>query len=312
MTTRKYNFNPLHFLRDKSERNIFLICVGIAFGFWFAVKITEPYDKDIEIPLAFESPSDNLILTKVPKKKITATISSSGWDLLWVKAPKLTYQIPFDAKKEPKTYREGDLKHDIGIKLSGIEIKALTPDQVTVQLDDKVNKIIPVQFAKSFKIAPQFTQIGETTIQPEKIKVTGPASELDKINIWETEMYKIDNISSSTKNQIGIKPHSNQQVQFEPNVVTYGIAIEQITEKEIIIPIELIGDTTGIKIFPNTVKAKCSVGLSSYDRLNSSLFKASVNADDLKYNKAPIIFAEPYFIKNVQYELDSVQYLIFK
>ena len=43
------------------------------------------------------------------------------------------------------------------------------------------------------------------------------------------------------------------------------------------------------------------------------LYYSLLNVNSLTQTKAPIIFEEPpYFIEHVQYELDSVQYLIFR
>jgi len=314
MSNRKFNFNPIVILRDKSERAILMICMSIAFVFWIAVKMTETYEREIKVNIEFKSPSDNLMLSKVPPNQLIVTVKGSGWDLFWVKSPNLSYFLTFDDAKETRVFRQQLFRYDIASQLENkdIEIITLIPEQISLKLDIRTNKRVRVEFKENIKIAPQFTQIGSTVIQPENVLVTGPANEVNKIESWQTEPFEVEGMNKRIKNSIPLQSHPNKQVSFAPQAVTYDIIIEELTEKELILPIELIGDTAGLKIFPNQIRVKCNVGLSNYDRLTADNFSLIIDANNIKdKERLPIIIQKtPTFIQHVTYEMNSVNYLI--
>ena len=314
MAQRNVNFNLLQIIKDKSERAILIICIGIAFIFWIGTKMAKSYDSAMEVKLDFIPPNAQNILTKKPPEKLKLTLHGNGWGLMFQsfrKTPRLAYRLSQDTLQE---FRFQQFNQDLQPNIRGkVDIETIVPDKIALHLDAKVSKRIPIQFNQDITIAAQFLQIAPASIRPDTVVVTGPASVLKNINFGETKAVAFNNLTTRMTDLIAIRPYNNQQVVFEPNAVIYDVIIEQLTEKELEIPIEVIGQTDSLAIYPNRIKVKCTVGLSDYDRLQPTQLKLVVDAANLKTIKAPIILQQqPSFIQSVKYAVDSVSYLVFK
>ena len=316
MSKRNVNFNILQIVKDKSERAILMVCIGIAFVFWIATKMSKSYETDIEIGVKFTPPNENNILTKTPPNKLDVTLKAAGWDLMFQslkrKKPILNYTLSSDTLQE---FRLQQLTRDIKNKLnSDLQISTITPEYIPLILDELVQKRIPIRINSSISVASQYLQTAPISVRPDTILVKGPASVLRKINQWQTAPLAFDQLNTRQTDNIALRSYPNGQVVFEPQAVTYDIIIEQLTERIIEIPIIFAGQQQdSIRIFPNTVKARCTLGLSNYERLSSDQFKIMANASDLTVNKFPLIIKnEPPFTQNITYSIDSVSYLIIK
>ena len=316
MSKRNVNFNILNIVKDKSERAILMVCIGIAFVFWIATKMSKNYETDIQISLQFTPPSKNDILTKTPPQKLDVTLKSTGWNLmsqsLKRKKPILNYTLSSDTLQE---FRLQQLTRDIKNELrSGVQISTITPEYIPLILDERVQKRIPIVINSHVSVASQYLQSAPISIRPDTILIKGPASVLRKINQWQTAPLTFDQLKTRQTDGITLRPYSNGQVVFEPQKITYDIIVEQLTERIIDVPIVIIGEPQdSIRIFPNSIKARCTLGLSKYERLSSEQFKIMVDISNLTSDKLPLIIKkQPFFTQNITYSTDSVAYLIIK
>ena len=308
------NFNPLHIIRDRNERAILMICIGIAFIIWFATKMSKTYEMDTKVKVTFQPPSEGDIVTKEPPKDIEVRLNGKGWDLMYQSLRRqatLTYDLSKDTLQE---FRQGQLTRDIQNNVrKDIAINNIIPEYIPLVLDRKVQKRIPIAINENISIAPQYLQMAPIIIRPDTIQVIGPSTIVRNLKEWKTLPLKVNNLSSRQTNMIKLDKHPNSQVIFTPQVVTYDIIVEQLTEREIEIPIEIIGKTDSISIYPNKIKAKCTMGLSHYERLHPSQFRLVVDVSNLGSNQLPIIKqTEPKFLQTIQYSADSVSYLVLK
>lgn len=316
MSKRNVNFNILNIVKDKSERAILMVCIGIAFVFWIATKMSKNYETDIEINVQFTPPNDNNILTKTPPQKLDITLKSTGWSLmsqsLRRKKPTLNYILSSDTLQE---FRLQQLTRDIKNELSSdVEISTITPEYIPLILDERVQKRIPILINSNVSVASQYLQSAPISIRPDTILVKGPASVLRKINQWQTAPLTFDQLKTRQTDDIALSSFANGQVIFEPQKVTYDIIVEQLTERIIDVPIILTGEAQdSIHIFPNSIKVRCTLGLSKYERLSSEQFKIMVDISNLTSDKLPLVIQqEPLFTQNITYSVDSVDYLVLK
>lgn len=316
MSKRNVNFNILNIVKDKSERAILMVCIGIAFVFWVATKMSKNYETDIEINVSFTPPTENNILTKTPPQKLDVTLKSTGWNLMFQslrrKKPTLKYILSSDTLQE---FRLQQLTRDIKNELrSDIQISTITPEYIPLVLDERVQKRIPIRVNPLISVASQYLQSAPISIRPDTILIKGPASVLRQINQWETAPLVFDQLKTRQTDDIPLRPFSNGQVVFEPQKVIYDIIVEQLTERIIDVPLVIIGKQQDrIILYPSSIKARCTLGLSNYERLSPEQFKIIVNISNLTSDKLPLIIEkQPPFVQNITYSTDSVHYLLIK
>lgn len=313
MAKRGLDLNIRNILSDKTERAILTICVSIAFVFWIFTKLSKTYESSIQVNLEYELPNENNILTKKPPSSLDVTLDGTGWNLLFHsisrRNPKLKYTLSQDTLQEIRFQR---LSRDVKFKLrSGIDIGTIIPDNIPLRMDISAQKRIPVNLVNKVSFAQQFVESAPKTILPDTVIIEGPYSIIRQVNEWYTNPLIIDELSHRLRDTISLASFSNQQVSFKPNYVAYDVIVEQLTEKEIEVPIVLSKPNPNVIIFPKSIKVKCTVGLSNYERLMPNQFSLQVDISEGTNGVAEIKkIKEPEFLKLAKYETLNVNYFI--
>ena len=298
----------------KTDRAILIICMSVAFVFWLFTKLSSEYPTNTTIKLEYVLPA-NKILINPPPKQLEITIKGEGWDLMFRKKhPKITFELTSDSLQ---TIDFQELKRDISRTYSAqIEITNITPSQLNLLIDDYLEKDIPLVLDNEVSILPQYQLASPISIIPENVKIKGPASLVKKINTWNTKLLTIPSLDRDIYDQIGVLPHPNLQILFEPSFVDYAVKIEHYTEKVIEIPLQVMNASDTLKIFPKTIKATCIVGLSDYDKVSASDFTAVIDVLSVDFEKARTLSIElieqPNFVRNIHFTPKSVDFVIFR
>jgi hypothetical protein len=315
MSKRGLDLNIKNILSDKSERAMLIICVGIAFVFWIFSKLSKTYNSDIQVHLEYILPDKNSILTKKPPPKLDVTLDGTGWNLMFnsihQRSPKLEYRLNQDTFQEIRLQR---LTRDLQFKLGfGANIGTINPDFIPLVMDVKARKRIPIKLINKISLEEQFVESAAKTILPDTIVIEGPSSIIQNIKEWHTLPLEVNKLSHRLKDTISLAPYPNPQVRFIPNFVAYDVFVEQLTEKEVEVPIILTEKKTDVLIFPKSIKVKCTIGLSNYEKLTPALFHYQVDISKGKNGIAEIIVVkEPSFLKFKKHETETIQYFIIK
>ena len=315
MAKRGLDLNIKNILSNKTERAILMICIGIAFVFWVFSKLSKNYDSAIQVNLEYRLPSENSILTKKPPTKLDVTLDGTGWNLLFhsigKRKRKLEYTLNQDTLQEIRLQRlTRDLQFNLGF---GVNIGTINPDNIPLKMDVKARKRVPVKLINQVSFAKQFIEAAPKTILPDTVVIEGPYSIIRNIKEWYTEPLEVNELSFRLRDTISLAQFSNQQVNFKPNYVAYDVLVEQLTEKVIEVPIILSEPNSNVMIFPKSVKVKCTIGLSNYEKLLPNQFNLQVDLSKSQNGVAPIQkIKEPNFLKSIKYETLTVDYFIIK
>ena len=101
-----------------------------------------------------------------------------------------------------------------------------------------------------------------------------------------------------------------------PANVTVKVPIEEYTEKQLNLPIEIEGvpDSINVRLFPSNVNISFFVGLSEFKNAIRDSFRVVVNYKDIlnsKNQKVPVIVSDnPEHISNLRLKPDSLEYLL--
>ena len=105
------------------------------------------------------------------------------------------------------------------------------------------------------------------------------------------------------------------ELKSEVSKISVQIAVEQYTEAKFEIPVLIINQPENmlIKTFPSKVKVLCKVGISQYNKLNNSSFKAIIDYSHHSgvLSKLPITLGKrPENILSLDYFPKEVDYII--
>lgn len=303
----------------ESDRAILMVCISIAFVFWLFIKLSKTFTTTNTYHIVYNLPEGKTSL-EIPPANIIATLSGEGWDLISSYVRDRENNIYLNLSEEsPQTISQTRLRNEIGDKLmnKAIDVKALSRDFITLDLEDQGQKKVPILLQEAIEYKDSFYKKDSIILSPDSVIVYGAASLLDSIDYWETNLLRENNVSADIQREITLKKPVKHNFKLEEHKTTVAIAVEQYTENQIFVPVEIQNASDSLKIFPESVKINFIVGLSRYNKINKDDFKVVVDfknvAVNSKNNTLPIqLMHHPAYIRNIQVLQKSIEFYILK
>lgn len=273
---------------------VFLFFWAISATLWLMQASSEKGESTIQIPIQYQEIPEGFCKSEqlCPVLEVTVT---DQWQTLFKYHAKMAFAFlgyGFDTIKigreklqegknliQAKSF-EAKLKEQLNVNT---KIESYSPDTIKVSIFKIEKKTVPVKLVGKIRLRPQYIQIGEVSISPDKIDIYGTKETLDNIDSLETLPADslLNDIFENTTQIVPLKKSDN--ISFNESQVVVDIKAEQVTEKII----EVVGinkknvpSNLTLKTFPAYVGVKCKVGVSNWDKVTPSSFTLVVD-----YNK---------------------------
>lgn len=271
---RKWSWD---FLKSK-DRNVILICVGIALIFWLTTKFSREYTHDYTFDLQYDLP-ENSSFTTPPVQAVEARLSGSGWDLFRASMKRRfsRLHVPVTRSEITRTDLVQALYRHLGDY--DVQVRQVNVDVIDLDIDMVIQKDLPVRFTGNIRTVPGFQLKDSVRITPNTAHVTGPLAILEDVQQLEVAEIDIPVLKDDFTAQVDIISPNVSYVTIEPSSVNLTIEIEPQVQKALLVPVSMDGDTAGIEIQPNRVRVICTIGESKEDSLTSDQIEAVVHID---------------------------------
>jgi YbbR domain-containing protein len=167
-----------------------LLALGIALGLWLTVSVvkrTTQRQKVIEASVSYTPPEEMMILNPVQAVSVTLR----GPENLIATLNPLQVDVQVDLPGAPPGPVTTNLTPDHVVRPQGLAVVAITPSQLTLQLDRQVSARLPV--------VPRFVgepsagaTLGELRVTPDHVQVVGPQSLLRGVTQLDTSPIDLD------------------------------------------------------------------------------------------------------------------------
>lgn len=315
---QKQRFNLQNFRRlIQQERTIRILCIAIAFIFWLITKLSYPYKDSVRVQVNYLVPDGN-VFTYPPAQELEVFIQANGWELLGYVFSAKERDIQIEVlENEIRTISSSSLTNKLIKLVPDASILNIVPENLQIQTEHKAKKTIPVILDQQIKLAPLHQFADSIRLQPSSIEIEGPASIIRNINQWKTNVYIPGNtVAKNIDVELSLVAHPNSNIKCSSNSVRYTAAVEEVTEKKLEIPIEIIDapDSLLLVIIPKRIALSCRVGLSDYQNLRVKDFKAVANfgpIDVFRQSTVSIqLTQKPSNVQNIQFTPKEVTYII--
>lgn len=273
---------------------VFLFFLAISATLWLMQASSEKGESTIQIPIQYQEIPEGFCKSEqlCPVLEVTVT---DQWQTLFKYHAKMAFAFlgyGFDTIKigreklqegknliQAKSF-EAKLKEQLN---ANTKIESYSPDTIKVSIFKIEKKTVPVKLVGKIRLRPQYIQIGDVSISPDKVEIFGTKETLDKIDSLETLPADslLNDIFENTTQIVPLKKSDN--ISFNESQVVVDIKAEQVTEKMI----DVVGinkknvpANLTLKTFPAYVGVKCKVGVSNWDKVTPSSFTLVVD-----YNK---------------------------
>ncbi len=298
------------------EKSIWLICTGIAFVFWVAVKLSKPYETKRSVNLNYTLPVGK-VFANVPPNSLEATYTGSGWDLLTKLSFRRLPSLNFNLSEWPENIIE---RNDLVRRIEDIsKLAVLDVDRgyISLELDTAATRKVPIVLNKAIQFEEDYFQKDSIHCFPDSAVISGPAALLRTIDRVMTLKSTFGRVRSDLHFSVPLQDPAQGQVTISPQEVKVTIPVEQFTEKTFTIPVQVVSDRDSVLVFPPEVRVTCVVGLSRYDKIKAEDFIVEVDLSGgislPGQNTAPLQFRKsPEWLRSVTIFPKAVEFFFIQ
>ncbi len=289
------------------ERAVLMVCIGIALCFWVLNRLSTKFRKTTPVRLEYFTPNGKALRT-TPPQYANVSWQGTGWDLLTGSEPRIALTVETDSIQ---TF----YLRTIAAQQLGNDVFSVSPEQITVEIEDIATKNVPVEAVAALSFWKGFDLADDIQLTPAVISVEGAKSVLENLNSLKTDTLHFQKLKDTIVTTVKLIPIPI--LKFSKIEVSAQLAVEQFTEKSLFVPLTIRNAPQRLQIFPNKIKLDCTVALSRYASLSGENFTAVVDLKNVdvksKNNTVPIVLLkQPSFVRNVKFSPQSVEFYFEK
>lgn len=299
----------------------FMVFLMLSTAFWFVHTLDRTRENKITLKLNYTGIPEDVKIQNQLTKEITVTIQDEGTKLLQYSRTK---SIPLNIDLTRVYFSKGkiiippdQLKSKIqDYFLPTTAVLKIQPDSLVIIYQKLDTKDLPIKIGGDLQLKKQYILSDSIQIEPSKVKVFGPKNILDTMKAVYTEDLKLNDLADTV--QLQSKLRTIKGINYSFNEVNISIFVEMFTENRIVVPITVINSPENllIHLFPTSVNATYSVGLSNYKKVNPNDIKVVFDYNDVvnsqkRKNKLRTVNNSPY-IFNLRIDPDEVEFLLEK
>ena len=204
--------------------SLFGILLGFVVFFCLPVRSANEHEADILIPIIADKLPKGLMLVGPPLREIEIRVQGSIADLEHLDLHKPSYRL--DLSGATIGVESFPINPDIIPMPEGIKITRVNPAYVTVRVDRRLKKQMPVEIAVSGKTAAGFF-IEDLLTKPSTVMLCGPETELSSIDSILTKPIDVSGRSESFKKEIALQLTPGLEVCASSGIILAEIYIAE-------------------------------------------------------------------------------------
>lgn len=306
---------------ERRRISLFLVCLLLAVVAWLFFALSNRYVYQVNTLTRFVNLPESKAFHPLQSDTINLQVEGTGWQLLFSRLRISPQSVDIDLRELNKsTFVElsTQVRKINGQLASAQKVVNVLPD--TLFFDFSANKVkkIPVRLKQDIQFKGQYGISDTAQISPAFVTITGPGKELAAINIWETELFSLKDVSSNINMRVRLQRPAMANITIHPSTVDIKIPIDEFTEKSIEIPLKIRNNKEyrTVKLLPEKIKITFMTALSNYSQVDRGSFDLFVDFNDWKqkgYSQLPVrIDRFPTFSRLVKIEPQTIDFIIEK
>ncbi|MFW5890474.1 MAG: YbbR-like domain-containing protein [Marinilabiliaceae bacterium] len=314
-------------LRQNRDLIVFLGFLVIATGFWFLNALRKEYNATLSYPVRFVNLPDNRMLSDDVQDYLNLKVKAVGFVILRYQVSNTFLPLTLDVSEMNTATIDGtegayavtneNENRIVGQLSQGMELMDIEPDTLFVPLVEHRTKRVAVKAQTRLSFAKQHMQAGAVILDPDSAEISGPRQIVDTMSYVRTRPLVYEELTDSVSSVTSLVLPS--RVEASVKRVSATIPVEPFTELNMRIPVRVTGlpDTLRIKTFPSEVQLSFHVGMSKFENVDESDFRAEIDATPVLAENRPerlkVRLAKvPDEVESVSFSPIFVEYLLEK
>ncbi len=260
-----------------------LISLTLAIMLWYFVVGEDQVDINIQVPIEIINLPADLTVSNQYKKDIEVSVRGPRSMILELRNQNITRPVDL-AKAQSGTIVIKNDENSIPLP-KGITVQRLQPTNITLQLDELLQKRFPINPITEGELAPGFV-LQTIYLDPNHLMISGPKSILERSTGLTTYVINLDNLDHSTTLQVHLNLEPDLFDLIGETVVTAKIEVrEKMIERTVNnIPVNVRDANGPVTVEPNSisVKARIPENLIKDTPELAMLFRASISSSNIK------------------------------
>ncbi len=319
-----YLYNMALVKLSKLERkriSVIFLCFLLAICAWVSISFNKTYSYEVETALNYIDAPKGKAYRSLQNDTINLVVEGSGWQLLFARLRISPQSIDISLKKLNHSNHIvlSEQLSNINKQLASTQkVISVSPDTLMFDFAERISKQIPLKLLTSLSVNSQYGISGASTLLPPTVTITGSKHDLEQINWWNTDSLKLVAINKSVDTTIGLNHHLSGSINIFPEKVRVKIPVDEFTEKEFVLPIQITNNTDfeDVELYPKHVKVILKVALRNYANTRPEDIKAEVDLalwQKKGYTKLPVKLSKlPAFSKLVSVSPSRVDFLVLR
>lgn len=246
---------------SKEKIVVFIVALILALCLWFLVNLSRTYVLNINLPIELGNmPEDRALAEDLPGFA-TVSVQAEGWKLinLYNNPPQVFVDV---ANGEVNLYDQVQQQMNA---VPDIEVQKVQPLILSLDLEERVSKTVPVNINVEVRFGEQYNFVGDPSITPDSVTISGAATLVEEINFWETDSVTLRNVRDDISTSVPLMQPpslltlSRSDIQYTADVAEYTEG-----ESRVFVRTRDMPETQNITFSPAFVSVKYSVPIEEY------------------------------------------------
>ena len=277
------------------------------------------YQTTLQVPVVLENIKPNRALARPIPQTISVKIKTTGWEIAGLSfVPALRYALDLnDVSNRISFITNKDLPERLDLP-EGIRTLETKPDTITVVLDEKIKKNVPVEPVVRMSFREGYGAVGEIKSVPDSISITGARSLLDRIDRWQTVPRVFSNLKGDVKAQVPVSDTLSFGVSPFPTSVDLQCDVQPTAEKSfdaISVEVNQVPGNRLVVLIPPKINIIVRGGIEQIAALDKKDFSAYIDYKSILLDTTgsiqPVV-TSPKDIRIVHQDPERLQYVVRK
>ena len=250
---------------------VFVVAFILAICLWFMVNLSQNFTLNIELPIEKGAMPDDRALSKALPQAATVSVSGEGWQLISIynNPPSVNVDV-----MNPEINLYEQVQRQVNA-LYDVNTDKVQPLMLTLNLEPRHSKRVPVRPVLDVSFKGQYGFIGEPDLEPDSVTISGAASLLQNIKDWPTDSLSLSTVSTDISRPVQLK--SSELITLSQNEVEFNGQVAQFTEGEtnVMLSTQNLPIGQSISFSPSSITIKYDVPIDEYANVEEQqLFRA--------------------------------------
>lgn len=266
-----------------------IVALVMALLLWFHVATEKVYEYTKSFPVKISNTPKDLILSEEVPEEVQVKIRGKGKELiklLLTEGKNVQIDIGnFRVGESDYTIKPGEIPIPDGLELKAEEI--LSPKSIKINLDHLIEKKVPIRSQITVLPKDGYLQVGEVTLAPREVVISGPVGVVRKIDSIHTEKKMLKEAAGPISDQIGLTLPKGYDLKLSLKQVNFSVNVQKAMEKEIPnVPVEVVNLPWGrnVKVQPDSIKVVIFGGENVVNQLTKDQIKVTIDCAKVKRN----------------------------